>query len=153
MIIYIKQYTIVLHVESIRMMNHFTQLQKHQPEAGGIILGQVRGDTVQVLKLSPPTELDKASRYNFERHRLSAQIIINYEFFNSHQQTTYLGEWHSHPEDLPTPSPTDERMIEQQFRKNQFQTPFLLLLIKGQKGLYVRLFENDELNSYQLEDV
>lgn len=147
MLIQLNQYKIYIHQEALSVMKAFTQVQTAQPEAGGIILGKVKGNVVQVLKLSPPTELDKASRRNFERHRLSAQIVINYEFYNSHQQITYLGEWHTHPEDFPTPSETDKKMIFQQFRNNKLHTPFLLLFIKGLKGIYAAVFEDNALTS------
>ena len=151
MLIQLNHHKIYVHQEALSVMEVFTQAQKDQPEAGGIVLGKVKKDTIHVLKLSPPTELDKASRRNFERHRLSAQIVINHEFYNSHQQMTYLGEWHTHPEDFPSPSGTDKKMIAEQFRTNKFHTPFLLLFIKGLKGLYVAVFEDDELTSCMIK--
>lgn len=95
------------------------------------------------MKLSVPTTLDKASRTNFERSKLSAQIILEYEFHNSNGQLTYLGEWHTHPESFPTPSSTDLNMLKDQFKNNKISTDFLILIIKGTKGLYVRVIDNN----------
>lgn len=130
---------IVLHAQPIAIMEHFTQRNHKAPEAGGVILGKIIGDQIQVLKLSVPTSLDKASRTNFNRNKLSAQIILDYEFHNSNGQITYLGEWHTHPEEYPTPSSTDLNMLKDQFKNNKLTIDFILLLIKGSKGLYIRI--------------
>jgi len=140
-------YQIVLHAEVISVMEFYTQHKRNQPESGGIVLGKIIGDEIHVLRLSPPTELDKADRTNFERHRLSAQIIINHEFHNSNRQVIYLGEWHTHPEDFPTPSGVDMSMIKKQFRENKIHIEFLLLLIKGIKALYIATYSEKDLKS------
>lgn len=119
------------------ILDSHKQLESFDHEKGGIILGKLVDEKIFLTKLSVPTELDKSSRTNFERHRLSGQIIINHEFYNSNKEITYLGEWHTHPEDIPTPSTTDLKMIEQQFLKNIIHTDFLILLIQGRKDLYI----------------
>lgn len=143
----INKYIINIHKEPLEMLEHFTQREKKQHEAGGIILGVIIDEEVNILRLSVPTELDKSSRNNFERHRLSAQIAINHEFFNSNKKIIYLGEWHTHPEDTPSPSPTDEKMINQQFSKNTLNTNFLLLIIKGIKDIYIGVIDKAGLKS------
>ena len=144
MTIPIDKYKINFSGETISILQEFTQHKKKQPEAGGIILGKSDGDEIDILKLSTPTELDKASRFNFERHRLSAQIVINYEFYNSSGKITYLGEWHTHPEDFPSPSGRDIKMIGQQLKGNKIHTNFLLLVIKGRRGIYIGIYHKDQ---------
>jgi integrative and conjugative element protein (TIGR02256 family) len=139
----IDKYRINFNDQVIAILREFTQREKKQPEAGGIILGKFDENEIYILKLSTPTELDKANRYNFDRHRLSAQFVVNYEFFNSAGENTYLGEWHTHPEDFPSPSPTDIRMIQDQLRGNKIHTTFLLLIIKGLKGTYVGIYHKN----------
>jgi len=132
--------------QSLTILDSYKQLKTSDHEKGGIVLGSLVDGKVVISKLSVPTELDKSSRTNFERHRLSAQIVIDYEFFNSNKQVTYLGEWHTHPENKPTPSGTDLKMIEQQFSKNTIHTNFLLLLIQGRKYLYIGIKDKDGLH-------
>ncbi|RZL45513.1 MAG: hypothetical protein EOP00_17290, partial [Pedobacter sp.] len=91
-------HNIIIHEAPLEILRKFTQSKPHQPESGGIILGKVYDNHIEIVKLSVPTSLDKSSRYNFERNKISAQIIIDYEFLNSHGQVIYLGEWHTHPE-------------------------------------------------------
>lgn len=138
----INEYTLVLASEVLNILDRYTQHHNKAPESGGVILGRVADKRVLIERLSIPTELDRCSRTNFERHRLSAQIVINHEFANSHGQTIYLGEWHTHPEDDPHPSSTDIRMIKDQFNKNMINDDFLILLIKGRKKLFSSIITN-----------
>lgn len=140
----IGKYDILLHTQPLEILERFTQNKPKAPEAGGIILGKIINDQINILKLSVPTSLDKGSRTNFERNKISAQIILDYEFYNSNGQLIYLGEWHTHPEPHPSPSGTDLAMLKHQFKNNYLNTDFLLLLIKGTKGLYVRVINANE---------
>lgn len=135
----IANYSLILSPEVLKILDKHIQRKLYDPESGGIILGKIVSNNIQVDRLSVPTELDKCSRLNFERHRLSAQIIINYEYANSYGQVSYLGEWHTHPEDHPSPSGTDIKMIKQQFTQNKINTDFLILLIQGRKSLFATI--------------
>lgn len=138
----IGKHRVVVHINALQVLSRFAQHQSHQPEAGGIIMGKFIGEEIHVTRLSTPTELDKATRTTFERHRLSAQFVINYEFYNSGGQMTYLGEWHTHPEIDPTPSMVDKQMIKQQLSESKVSRDFLLLMIKGTQHLYVGIYED-----------
>ena len=137
----IDKHILRLSTEVLKILDNYIQRNFDDPESGGIILGKIISHDIQVQRLSVPTELDKCSRTHFERHRLSAQIVINYEHANSYGQVTYLGEWHTHPEDHPSPSGTDIKMIKQQFAQNKIHTDFLVLLIQGRKSLFTGLID------------
>lgn len=146
----IAQYKIIIHVEPLSILSKFTQHKSRDPESGGIILGKVYNDRIEVLKLSVPTTLDKASRFNFERSKVGGQIVLDYEFFNSNGQLVYLGEWHTHPESSPTPSITDLSMLITQHKFNQLNTEFMLLIIKGTRDIYIRIIDNNGF--YELKE-
>src|SRR5690606_9241056 len=103
----IDKYDVLLHTQPLIILEKFTQYRRNDPESGGIIMGKIIDDQINILKLSIPTSLDSSSRKKFERSKVGAQIIIDYEFFNSNGQLVYLGEWHTHPEPYPSPSITD----------------------------------------------
>lgn len=147
MTIQIGKYNIELSPEVLAILLKHRQLRHGDNEAGGILLGRIIGDRVSICRLSIPTELDKRTRTTFERHRISGQIIINYEFENSHGQIIYLGEWHTHPESSPSPSPRDLSMIQEQFKLTILNTNFVLLLIQGFDALYVGVFDKGGLKS------
>jgi integrative and conjugative element protein (TIGR02256 family) len=145
MILQTGPYTIIIHAQPLDILERFTQHSRKAPESGGIMLGKLINDEINILKLSVPTLLDKSSRTNFERSKTGAQIILDYEFHNSNGQLTYIGEWHTHPEKFPSPSSTDLHMLKDQFKFNKLQTNFLLLLIKGTGGIYIRVVD---INGY-----
>ncbi|MGJ1525555.1 Mov34/MPN/PAD-1 family protein [Sphingobacterium spiritivorum] len=146
----VNKYTIVIHREPLEILNSFTQNSTKAPESGGIIIGKIIQGQINIIKLSVPTILDKSSRTNFERNKVSAQIILDYEFYNSNGQLTYLGEWHTHPEPFPVPSRTDLQMLKQQFKSNKIMTEFILLLIKGTKGIYLRIMDEEGFQEIKL---
>lgn len=145
--------TVIFASSVLEVMNRHMQTKSNAPEQGGILLGRVYENKFVVEKISTPTELDKCSRYNFERHRLSAQLVINYEFFNSNGQIMYLGEWHTHPEDFPTPSSVDRKMIKSQLANNKIYVSCLILVIKGRKKTFVGIQTQNEFLSGTFNDV
>ncbi|HTJ52752.1 MAG TPA: Mov34/MPN/PAD-1 family protein [Cyclobacteriaceae bacterium] len=135
--------TLNIHIDErvLEIIASYKQSKSKQPESGGILLGQVRERNIYVLKASTPTSFDSASRYSFERNKKIAQIIINYEFNNSGRKTIYLGEWHTHPENIPGPSSQDKKMIKDQFTLNELNEPYVLFIIMGLKGFFLGKFD------------
>lgn len=148
----IGNYEIHFTEDVLILMSKFKQMKNEQQEAGGILLGQVKENRIYITRISFPSNNDRSSRYSFWRNKINAQAIIDYEFHNSNKRTIYLGEWHTHPEKLPTPSNTDRKMIKDQFSKNKLNEPFLLQYIQGTKGFYLSLLESDRYNEIQVED-
>ncbi len=119
-------------------MNDYIQDVSNKPESGGILMGYVLKENVFAINdISLPTKLDKASRYNFTRSKKNAQLILNKVFKSSNGKQIYLGEWHTHPEDYPSPSSLDLKSIKRQFHGNILNSPVIFMLIYGRKGFYV----------------
>lgn len=142
---------LVITDEVLKIFKQFKQTNK-KTEQGGILLGEVRENEVKITKVSVPTMFDKSSKYSFNRNKKSAQIIIDYEFYNSQGKTIYLGEWHTHPENYPTPSHTDRRMIRTQFDKNIINEDFLIMVIVGLKNMYVSIYDGKILKKITHEE-
>lgn len=143
MIIQRDKYTIQISDDVLGILDSYKNSDMRK-EAGGIILGTVsRKNEITISKLSLPNVYDRASRYNFERDKTVAQIIINYEFHNSQGKIIYLGEWHTHPEPNPTPSSTDIKMIKGQFQDNKLNESFLIMMIQGTQSLYTALYDGE----------
>jgi len=106
-------------------------------ESGGIILGKILPNKYIIIEeLTKPSSSDKRGFYFFERDKNIAQQIINEKWEKSKGETIYLGEWHTHNEDNPTPSKRDLTMIKNQLNTSKMEIDFLLLLIIGQKNNY-----------------
>lgn len=110
------------------------------PEAGGILLGHVRGVHLEILEATAPTPKDRRFRYFFERLAFGHQIIANLRWNASNGLVRYVGEWHTHPEDHPTPSGTDICEWAKLAKDRRDGRP-LLATIVGRRSLRVELME------------
>ncbi|KYG81236.1 hypothetical protein AWW67_07720 [Roseivirga seohaensis] len=150
--IQIEEYQIYILDSVLEIMGNYKQTDRKSPEAGGVLLGQVKNNRVYIMKVSTPSIRDRSSRTSFIRNKKVAQSIIDYEFTNSKKKTIYLGEWHTHPEKHPKPSGVDLKMIFDQYKRNNLNEPFLLLIIQGTGGLYIGFVNNNGLTGININD-
>ncbi|MDO6603173.1 hypothetical protein [Arenibacter palladensis] len=54
-----------------------------------------------------------------------------------------MGEWHTHPEDVPKPSGLDKKSIVDQIRKSRLNSDKIFALIMGRKGLHLSLVKKE----------
>lgn len=129
---------ILLGKHVLQPLQQYRQLQPHQEESGGLLLGRrlKQGSHCVVDKLTEPNSCDKATRTTFHRsfwHNVHAKR----EWRKSEGTQNLLGLWHTHPEAYPTPSSTDfndwRRLLA---RKDNFGTEFFFLIV-GTKAIYV----------------
>ena len=94
--------------EALIIFDNFIQDEYKKKEAGGVLLGRMmkNSDDVIIDMVSPPQKKDKRKRTYFKRNN-EHQNIINEEWEKSGGTCNYLGEWHTHPENNPTPSSID----------------------------------------------
>ncbi|MFI1773379.1 Mov34/MPN/PAD-1 family protein [Thalassobellus citreus] len=145
-----KEYKIIIEGNVLELFETFKQTgRKH--ERGGILLGEVSKAEIRIKKASIPTMFDSGSRFRFNRHKKSAQLFTDYEFYNSQGTIIYLGEWHTHPESIPSPSNIDIKMIATQFKKNKINESFLLMIIVGIKGIYLGYYDGKNLKQLKNE--
>ncbi|MCC6175205.1 MAG: Mov34/MPN/PAD-1 family protein [Chloroflexi bacterium] len=80
-----------------------------KPEAGGVLLGRHIRDSNDIVVdgVTTPMAGDRRTRRRFRRGKKRHQAAIDEAWRVSNGTSTYLGEWHSHPEPLPTPSLID----------------------------------------------
>ena len=143
-------YSVTIFDNVLNVLSEYKQIHKGQYEAGGILLGQIKDSNIYVVSISVPSSHDKASRYTFRRSKEKAQIIIDHEFANSNKKTIYIGEWHTHPEKHPKPSPTDLKMIKDQFKLNILNEPFLLLLIQGTWNIHLGIIQDKGFSGMEI---
>jgi len=127
-------------------MQRFKQDTFDKPESGGILLGYyIENSSFTITDVTIPSDLDKSSRFNFIRAKKSAQKAINKYFKESGGKKIYLGEWHSHPEDLPTPSQLDCKSIKEQIIFNKLNSNTIFMIIIGRKGLSISIVTIDKI--------
>ncbi|MFD0836666.1 Mov34/MPN/PAD-1 family protein [Mariniflexile aquimaris] len=142
--------SIKISEEVFEKMKSFIQDENHKPEAGGILIGYYLEDNnYSIIDSSLPSRFDKSSRYNFTRSKKNAQKIINKNFKDSKGKKIYLGEWHTHPEDYPTPSCLDKKSILEQIRGNILNSKIIFMLILGRKGIYISYADKNEIKAFK----
>lgn len=110
------------------------------PESGGILLGYVREPHLEVLEATEPTRWDKRLRCVFDRSAQGHYDLAQHRWAESGGMVRYLGEWHTHPEDYPTPSEVDKSGWIKLANKRKDKRPVLAIIV-GRKGLHVELID------------
>jgi len=107
-------------------------------EAGGILLGHVRGKHLEVLEASEPTPQDRRLRYFFERMIHGHKSLADRRWHETNGLVRYIGEWHTHPQNIPSPSDIDVNEWEALAKGRTDRRP-LLAVIVGRQSLHVEL--------------
>lgn len=131
---------IELSADAKAVLLHHRQLE-HACEAGGVLLGRLilGGADMVIDEVTVPDRRDRRRRFSFYRARGPAQGNVDRAWNRSGGTRIYLGEWHTHPEDDPTPSSRDLRDWRRLTRKNRYEQEFLLFLIVGR--VRIRIWE------------
>lgn len=93
----------------VAKLSTFRQTRISDPETGGMLLGRlIEGSTDVILdEVTIPQKRDRWGRFFFKRNKKQAQDFVDLAWNSSGNSRIYLGEWHTHPEDDPTPSQQD----------------------------------------------
>lgn len=105
-------------------------------EAGGLLLGTVHGSHMIITEVTLPTQKDKQFRFLFERMPFGHKAIADARWRASGGIIRYLGEWHTHPQDHPSPSGLDRTEWTLLASKRADGRPMLAVIV-GRQGLYV----------------
>ena len=104
------------------------QLRCWQREAGGQLFARFDGDVQVIEKATGPRPSDKRSRRSYRPNLRAEQA----EIFQMHEVGLhYVGDWHTHPERVPTPSYTDKHTMADCVAKSHHQLDGFLLFVVG----------------------
>lgn len=112
----------------------YRQMKTSDPESGGMILGRLieNNNDIVIDEITTPSPADWRTRFSFLRKRKDAQIKVNEAWSKTSGTCIYLGEWHTHPEDVPEPSQTIDLIEWSKISKTAtFEQDFLFFLIVG----------------------
>jgi integrative and conjugative element protein (TIGR02256 family) len=109
-------------------------------EAGGQLFARISPEHWEITRATGPRRGDYRRRFRFLPRREDEQAEINALFQTG---LHYVGDWHTHPEAEPTPSPMDANSMEDLVRQSKHELPGFLLVIVGTvdspSGLWVSL--------------
>ena len=105
-------------------------------ERGGILLGLRRGPHLDIKEATLPMRWDRGSMFSFRRSSVGHQAVTLRRWKKSQHTVDWLGEWHSHPERIPSPSSVDLRSWREITRHRGAPMAFLII---GYEGLWLGL--------------
>jgi integrative and conjugative element protein (TIGR02256 family) len=104
------------------------QLSSRATEEGGQLFGTITAELIQVTKAIGPYTSDERSRYRYRSNPAAAQRAIEEQ---SQGGLLYLGEWHTHAEDIPNASGLDDDAMQLLLARSQLNSNALMMLIVG----------------------
>lgn len=117
--------------QAFASLRRHAQVKPEQDEAGGVLLGRhISGtDDVVIDRVTEPMPGDRQSRTRFIRARGPHQEAIDEAWRESGGTCTYLGEWHTHPESVPTPSLIDRAGWHRKLLFDRFTEPIFFVIV------------------------
>ena len=115
----------------LRQVNRHRQIALEDHEAGGILLGARRGRHIDITLATTPKRGDRRSRVGFHRLSLFHQSFAIRAWRRLGCKLDYVGEWHTHPEHNPSPSPIDRAEWAKLMRSRRRDLVFMILGISG----------------------
>ena len=123
------------------VIEHFCEHQQDRPdqaEAGGQLFATFSCGVIRVVRATGPRSSDQRSLFRFVPNRMAERREIKRLFRSG---LHYVGDWHTHPQQVPAPSRTDIANITDTFRKSRHGLAGFLLIIVGTSpapdGLYI----------------
>lgn len=140
---------------SDEVLAHFRrhrQTQFWHREAGGQLFARVEAGLISVVEATGPRRTDRRSRTGYYPDRCAEQREIDERFpVGLH----FVGDWHTHPEDRPQPSPIDLDSTGDGVRRSHHGLHGFVMVIVGRvdfpAGLHVAIHDGDQ--PYLLEPV
>lgn len=139
----------------LQKIREYLQVDKEKNEAGGVLLGRhiIDSNDIVVDDITTPMQNDVRRRHYFLRLRENHQMVVTEKWIKSNGTCNYLGEWHTHPDSLPTPSLVDIREWIRLLKSTRFDGENLYFIISG--TMKIKVWEGNRANSTikQLEEI
>ena len=141
---------IKLDANVLSKISKYIQVEKNMSEAGGVLLGRYIIDSKDIVvdDVTTPMKNDVRQRCYFIKIKSNHQRIVTRRWNKSKGTCNYLGEWHTHPEAVPTPSSIDISEWKRQLRSSKFEDDCLYFIIAGTQK--IRVWEGNK-NSLEIK--
>ncbi len=123
--------------EAVAMMRSYEQHAPDSLEAGGFLMGRyLRGGfDIVVDRITVPMPGDERERFGFFRAQAAHQRELDEAWEKSGGTCCFLGDWHTHAEPSPTPSPIDLDNWQRMLREDIQDDEACFFVIVGQQEL------------------
>lgn len=145
--------TLKLSETPMLKMLSYRQDDRKKTEAGGVLLGRFIKDSNDIIldRVTVPMIGDKRTRTSFKRGAKMHQRIIDHEWKKSKGTCHYIGEWHTHPENYPSPSSVDIKAWKEKLRNDTISNRYIYFIIVGIKGFIVLEGDKETLKFRKLK--
>lgn len=129
---------LIITSQAIEQLLAYVQRRCWQRESGGVLLGRhlLDSEDVVVDEVTSPQSSDRRTRFSFFRSK-KHEDIARERWLAEANTLAYLGLWHTHPEDSPTPSAVDLEDWQQAVANDTFDGARLFFPIVGRKEIRV----------------
>jgi len=122
------------------VLRHFLKRQQKRRdalEAGGQLFARFSLPQIIIELATGPRRSDFRTRTQYIPDRSAEQLEIDHWH---RKGLHYVGEWHTHPENIPRPSGRDSQSIRESFLKSKHSLLGFLLVIVGTANFPVGLY-------------
>jgi len=100
---------LIVHPKVLRTIEANVGAPSSFTEAGGILIGSYRGSHIEIVDCTIPKPRDVRRRTLFDRKDKGHHLAAMEAWRRSGRTETFVGEWHTHPEEHPHYSWLDKR--------------------------------------------
>lgn len=127
------------------VLAHFRRFRQNRwfsREAGGQLFATLAPDAVTIVEATGPRRTDRRGPFWYLPNRRAEQAEID----ERHRRGLhFVGDWHTHPEDRPSPSHPDCNSIKECVRKSRHSLLAFVVVVVGRTesaaGLYVAVHD------------
>ena len=120
----------------IQTFKHYQQTGE-ACEVGGLLFAKMLLPKIVIEEATHPHEKDKQFRFSFIPFRNAQRRIIKGRF---RRGLHFVGEWHTHSQESPTPSGLDLHSMHDSFVKSKHELNAFVMIIVGSKRSQLRLW-------------
>ncbi|MER9915004.1 Mov34/MPN/PAD-1 family protein [Mesorhizobium sp. M0050] len=131
------------------VLEHFNQHRQTRfwhKEAGGLLFARFQLPVIDIGVATGPRRGDRQTRYSYRPDERAEQREIN-DMFS--RRLHFVGCWHTHPEDIASPSCIDRRNIADCFRRSHHALNGFIMVIVGRNpvpdGMYVSVCDKSSV--------
>lgn len=116
--------------EVLKIFEQYRQVKDDLPEAGGVLHGKrLKNGSIIITDITTPQIGDIQKRLLFKKNREIHQQLSNEKWIESNKFSIALGEWHTHPEAVPTPSNVDKKSWRLNVSKQHDDRVYVFIIV------------------------
>lgn len=129
--------TLKISSDAKKILMESSQDKIHKNEAGGVLIGRyiLFSNDVIIDSVTTSSGKDKRGKYFFNKVDRLHQRILDKKWKQSEGTSNYLGEWHTHPEPVPSPSELDFNEWKRKSIEDVYDHQFLIFIIVGTEAI------------------